>query len=95
MKIEKLQPGMTVYDVAKTKMGNTTIRTVSVWPVQIKEVDLENRKVVASWNGNPDRTYYERSVSRWKKEEPKLITNHFGQQRLATKAERVVMQIGG
>ena len=38
MLIEKLQPGQTVWNVRRQKMGNTTISTVAIFPVRIVEV---------------------------------------------------------
>lgn len=87
MKFEKLQPGMKVYDVGKTKMGNTTLTTVSIWPVTIQSVDPETRTVMASWNGNQARKFYERSYSKWKAEMPLTIEGGFGRRRLATREE--------
>lgn len=85
MTIKKLAPGMTVYDVHSTKMGNTTISSVGVWFVKIVSVDVENRTVVASWNSNAPRKYYPKSWSKWKAKQPVLITGAFGSQRIATK----------
>ena len=92
MKFEKLQPGVTVYDVGRTKMGNTTRTTVSVWPVHVISVDYENRTVVASWNTNPPRTYSERNAVKWRKEKPMLIGTLMGGRRLATREERKAAQ---
>lgn len=88
MKFEKLQPGMTVYDVGRTKMGNTTLTTVSVWQVHVREVDAERRRVLASWNGNAARHFYEREFSKWREKEPLLIRSAFGRARLATREEQ-------
>jgi hypothetical protein len=87
MKIESLKPGMTVYDVGRTKMGNTTISTVSVWRVHIVSVDLEKRTVEASWNGNTAKTFRERSWSKWRAKEPLLIRGRMGYARMATREE--------
>lgn len=87
MKFEKLQPGMTVYDVGRTTMGNTTIKTVSVWGVLILSVNAEKRTVEASWNGNPGRTFYEGSWSKWRANRPMLIRGLSGRHRLATREE--------
>lgn len=88
MKIEKLKPGMIVYDVGRTKMGNTNMTTVSVWPVRIISVDLEKRSCVAVWNMvNKAQTFYERSISKWREKEPMTIRNAFGRTRLATREE--------
>ena len=88
MKFEKLQPGATVYDVGRHKMGNTTVSTVAVWQVRVLKVDSEKRRVLASWNCNAPRTYYERDVSRWREREPVLIRGGFGSARLATREEQ-------
>lgn len=88
MKIEKLKPGMIVYDVGRTKMGNTTMTTVSVWKVRIISVDLEKRSCVAVWNMfNKEKTFYERSISKWREKEPMTIRSALGQTRLATREE--------
>ena len=87
MKIEKLQPGMVVYDVGRHKMGNTTISTVSVWSVRIVSVDAEARTVVASWNSNPAKTYREGVWSKWRAKRPQLVRMAFGNQRLARRGE--------
>jgi hypothetical protein len=88
MKFEKLKPGTTVYSVGKTKMGNTTLSTVSVWPVSIVSVDAEQRTVEAKWNGNSARKFRETSYGKWKEKAPQLVATGLGAQRLATAAER-------
>lgn len=92
MTIDKLKPGMTVYDVGRTTMGNTTLRTVSVWPVQIVIVDHEKGVVEARWNYNPPRKYYRRSWSKWRAKEPVTIKGALGIRRLATRAEIAAMR---
>ena len=88
MKFEKLKPGMTVYDVGRSKMGNTTISTVSVWAVQIVGVDVERRTVEACWNGNYARVYHEGTYKKWREHQPMTVdTGFFGRRRLATRAE--------
>lgn len=88
MKMEKLKPGATVYSVGRHKMGNTTLSTVSVCPVQVVEVDLEKRRVLARWNHNQAKTFYERDVAKWREQMPMLIRSSFGSARLATREER-------
>ncbi len=70
MTLEKLYPGLTLYDV---KRNTRPLRTWKwdVWPVIIKEVNAEKRTVLASWNHNTPRTYTERSWSKWRLKEPK------------------------
>jgi hypothetical protein len=86
MDIKKLQPGMTVYSVGRTKMGNTTMSTVSVWTVTILEVDPEGRWVLARWNGNAPRKFYSGSIKSWRAKEPVLVESGWGH-RLATREE--------
>ena len=88
MKFEKLKPDMTVYDVGRHKMGNTTLSTVAVWSVRVMEVDTERRRVVASWNTNSPRTFYERDVTRWREKQPMLMCTMMGGKRLATRDEQ-------
>lgn len=86
MDIKKLQPGMTVYDVGRIKMGNTTMSTVSVWSVRIVSVDLGGERVVASWNGNAPKEFSANSVKRWRAKKPVLIKTGWAY-RLATREE--------
>lgn len=92
MKLESLKPGMVVYDVGRTKMGNTTITTVSVWMVRIVSVDAERRTVVASWNTNRERTCYEHQWKKWRLKKPVLVRSSFGRARLATREEQAAMK---
>lgn len=87
MKITKLKPGMKVHDVGRYKMGNTTMSTVAVWPVYIVSVDEEAGVVVARWNGNQERRYYQNTWSKWRENKPLLISGGMGNQRLATREE--------
>ena len=88
MTLDKLEPGMVVYDVHSYRMGNTTIRSVGAWEVRIVSVDVERRCVVASWNHNPPSTYYKSSWSKWRLKKPRLVDTGFcGQKRLAKRGE--------
>lgn len=87
MKIEKLKPGMVVYDVGRHKMGNTTISTVAVWSVCIQSVDAEKRTVVASWNSNAPKEYREHQWSKWRMKKPLLIRGPMGNYRIARRGE--------
>jgi len=87
VKFEKLKPEMIVYDVGRTRMGNTTMTTVSVRAVKIISVDAESRTVVASWNTNPPRTYSGNAISKWRAKLPVLVRSVFGRARLATRGE--------
>jgi hypothetical protein len=87
MKFEKLKPGMVVYNVGRTKMGNTNISSVGVWKVRVISVAEDGRSVQASWNGNPPKTFYRREAEKWREKEPLLIRSGFGCARLATREE--------
>jgi hypothetical protein len=91
MDIKRLQPGMTVFDVGRTKMGNTTMKTVSVWNVLIVAVDPDGHWVEARWNVvNPPRRYSARDVRRWRLSKPVLVGTI--SKRLATRAELKAMK---
>ena len=88
MTIDKLKPGVIVYDVQRYRMGNTTLRSVGVWEVRIVSVDTETQTVVASWNHNRPEVYRSRIWSKWRLKKPKLIDTGFcGQKRLAKRGE--------
>lgn len=95
MKIEKLQVGQTVYMTMRRQMGNTMLKTTSVFPVRIVEINLVGSQahgdgypnVLASWNNNPARKYYQSEVSKWKEKKPVLVHSLVGSSRLATKEE--------
>jgi hypothetical protein len=94
VKFEKLQPGMTVYDVHRHKLGSTTMNTVGVWKVRIVSVDNETKRVTASWNGNPVKTFFYGDVMKWREKEPLLIHGVFGSKRLATREELKAARAG-
>ena len=94
MKIEKLKPGMVVYDVGRHKMGNTTISTVAVWEVRIISVDVASGIVQAIWNSNDAQTYRQHQITRWRAKRPTLIRSGLGNYRLATRAELKAAQGG-
>jgi hypothetical protein len=92
MKIEKLLPGQVVYSVERRKMGNTTMKTTSVFKVRIVEIDPEKQWVLASWNGNTPSKFYRRTVGKWREKKPVMIIGNFGSQRLATREEIKAME---
>lgn len=87
MNIEGLFVGQRAWSVTKGKMGNTTIVTTRVHPVDIVGIDPEKRWVLASWNGNRPEKCYRLRVSGWRKSEPILIESMTGRSRLATREE--------
>lgn len=63
MKIEKLKPGMVVHLHGTTR---SFTKEKCSWPVHIMEVDLTNRRVLASWNYNTSKWYSEYNASKWR-----------------------------
>lgn len=92
MKLEKLEPGMVVWDVRKHNMGNTTVKTVSVYQVSIIEVNKEEGWFIYSWNGNNPRKGYEGQTAKFKKNKPVTIRSQMGYARLATREEIKAMK---
>lgn len=88
MKFEKIKPGMILYDVHAERLGNTTLRTMDCWEVEIVSVDAERGTAVVIWNGNRHRpsTYYRRDLERLRAKEPEMETFGFGQRRIKHKA---------
>lgn len=89
MQIEKLKPGMVVYDVGMYTMGNTKIKSVAIWSVFVQSVDIDAGVVVASWNSNTPKRYYQSSWSKWRIKKPQLVSLGFGRYRLAKRGEVV------
>lgn len=86
MKFDSILAGNVYYTVSRQKMGNTTMSTIAIHRVRVISCDTVKGTVVASWNGNASRTYYERDYSKWRKNEPMLVKSGFGH-RLATREE--------
>lgn len=59
MKFEKIKPGMRLYDVRRFHNGEW-----EWWPVIVKEVDAEKRRIFASWNYNAPHWMYERTTDK-------------------------------
>ncbi len=78
MKITDLAAGLTVYDVHSEYMGNTILRSLGVWPIYIVQVDRDNNKVLAKWNGNEARWYFEGQFKKWKVKKPELVRDCMG-----------------
>lgn len=86
MKLEKMKAGMTVYDVHSHKMGNTCMSTVGIWHVYVKEVNVEQGFIIASWNGNTPSKIYRGAAEKFRAKEPLLVKSGLGY-RLATREE--------
>lgn len=65
MILERMKPGQTLY-----RVDEKTRNKRQVWPVTVHEIDLENRRVFASWNHNPPRWYQENNATRWRIKNP-------------------------
>lgn len=68
IKFEKIEPGMTLWDVRKSK--GLSRGKWQCWPVFVKEVDSEKRRVLASWNSNPAEWMLERRVTKYQAKIP-------------------------
>jgi hypothetical protein len=90
MKFDSIKPEGVYYTVTRHKMGNTTMRTVSIHTVSVLAIDAEKRTVLACWNGNPARIYSERDFSKWRLNKP--ITVGTMPSRLATREELAAMK---
>jgi len=77
IKFEKLEAGMTLYDVRRTKMGNTSMSRTSVFRVKVIRVDAEKHQVMASWNGNPAKLYYRDEIRKLRKSPPEWLPMDF------------------
>ena len=71
IKFEKIIPNMVLWDVKKNTKGYPRGCKWHTWPVYIKLVDKENRKVLASWNNNPPKWICERIVTKYRAKRPK------------------------
>lgn len=95
MKIDKLKVGQTVFSVEKRdtrilsmSKSKKPLKTIAVYDVYITEINVDEGYVIARWNGNEGKKFYENSIAKWKKEKPMTIKEGFGIIRLATKEER-------
>jgi hypothetical protein len=66
MKIEKLKPGMTIYDVRRSTGLQVFNGEYEWWPVYIHEINLDKGEVLISWNGNPDYWIGERRLKNYR-----------------------------
>lgn len=70
-KLDRIKPGQTLYDVKRNSGIEAFRGKYSVWQVQVLEVNLEDRFIIASWNTNPPRKMSEQSVSKLRTKHPK------------------------
>lgn len=74
--LEKLKVGQVLYTITSQRAGNTTSRYDAVHSLVVKEIDLENRRVLNSWNGNEPRWSYRREVKKWRVSKPEPKRKH-------------------
>jgi hypothetical protein len=70
VKWETVKAGDVLYDVHKTKQGNTERSAVGCWTVVIETIDHEAGFAMVRWNGNPAKRYSRRQVERWRRNKP-------------------------
>jgi hypothetical protein len=87
MKFDKLAVGMVLFDLHSYRMGNTTMRSLGVWPVRVVEIDAEKRRALCNWNGNAPTWYSEWNIEKLKGKKPILISTGMGGQRRPTREE--------
>lgn len=71
IKFEKITPGMRLMDIHSHRMGNTMMRELGCWFVDIISVDTEKRTAVVRWNDNAPEVYHEYELTRLYTKEPK------------------------
>ena len=101
IKFEKIQPGMTLYDRHSHRLGNTTLRTIGEWRVDVLEVNTDARSALVSWNGNRAETWHAGRLCRlfdWSmddKEKAEVVLGVWGSVIKVTKKKRVSAEGGG
>lgn len=70
MVLKKLSQGMIVYDVRKSTGLHIFNGKWSTYPISIIEIDVENEKVLASWNYNKPQWFLKREWSKWRLKKP-------------------------
>ncbi len=74
----KLKPGITVYQIKRIGMGNTTVKYNALCTLRILAVNPETERVYASWNSNSPRWYGKADYKSWKVKKPEPKGNRFG-----------------
>lgn len=64
MKFEKITAGMVLLDIHSERMGNTTMRQLSLGQVKVISVDPATRTARVSWDGNSAETWRARQLER-------------------------------
>lgn len=75
IKIESIKPGDVLLDVHSTRMGNTTMRRLGVWSVEVVSIDVTNRCARVRWNGNREETWYGARLRRLRRFAPEWLSS--------------------
>lgn len=86
IKFEKIKEGMTLYDVRRHRMGNTTMSSVGVWPVRV--IDVFEDGAIVSWNYTKPERWHRSQLEKLRAKEPELVENMLGQMRLKRRGEQ-------
>lgn len=69
--INRLKPGQTVWEIKKQKVGRIKDAYYNeCFEVVIREINLDYGYVLASWNGNEPKKFYEDTIRKWRVNEP-------------------------
>jgi hypothetical protein len=71
----KLKPGIILYDCHTYGMGNTTMRAMGCWDVEVVSVDASNRTAVVKWNGNQPQVYRIDMIRKLRENPPEWLRN--------------------
>lgn len=61
---DRVKAGDVLYDVHSVRMGNTTMRRLGCWCVEVREIDTVNARALVSWNGNPEQWWHASRIRR-------------------------------
>ena len=69
IKYERIKDGDVLYDVHRTKMGNTTMSRLGCWTVMV--IRLHDDGATVSWNSNAATFYTRRRLEKLRRAPPK------------------------
>lgn len=72
IKFSKIKPGMELFDIHRTRMGNTMMSRWGKWIVKIVEVQEDG--AIVSWNHNPTQFWSRRRLEKLYAKEPPFFT---------------------
>lgn len=71
IRFESIKANDVLYDVRRTKMGNTTMTRLSCWEVKIVSVDPAKRTAVVRWNWNQPEMWHAHQLAKLRRSPPK------------------------